>query len=103
MNPWGSARPRRATDGRVLGPKHRIAVVSLQTCTGDRIWLTTEFGGALFTRYPIGPRPTDGRLSLRIRRRHRRRPGLRSVANVFKAGQGAGGVPANKVADGRGR
>ena len=78
MKPRDSVWPCGAVGGRVLGPKHRTAVISLQTRPGDRVWLTTEFGGALFTRYPIGPRPADGRLSLRIRRRHLRRPRLRS-------------------------
>jgi hypothetical protein len=68
---------RRRGNGRdALRPKHRIAVLSLQRRPGDRIWLTTEFGGAVFTRYPIGPRPADGRLSLRVRKRHIRRPML---------------------------
>jgi len=75
--PRSSVRLRRGNGRPVLRPKHRIAVVSLQSRPGDRIWLTTEFGGALFTRYPIGPRPVDGRVSLRVRRRHTRRPRLR--------------------------
>jgi hypothetical protein len=78
LNPGSSVRLRRGNGRPVLRPKHRIAVVSLQTRPGDRIWLTTEFGGTLFTRYPIGPRPIDRRVSLRVRRRHTRRPRLRA-------------------------
>jgi hypothetical protein len=78
LNPRSSARLRRGNGRPVLRPKHRIAVLSLQPRPGDRIWLTTEFGGALFTRYPIGPRSADGRLSMRVRRRHTRRPRLRA-------------------------
>ena len=66
---------RRMIGGGVLSPIHRAAVCSLDPRPGDRMWLTTEFGGALFTRYPIGPRPADGRrLSMRMRKlrgRHR--------------------------------
>lgn len=78
LNPRSSVRLRQSKGRPALRPHHRIAVVSLRARTGDRIWLTTEFGGALFTRYPIGPRPADGRLSVRVRRRHTRRPKLRS-------------------------
>lgn len=66
-------QPRRASGGRALRPRHCAAVLSLQPRPGDRIWLTTEFGGALFTRYPIGPRGANGRASLRLRRRHPQR------------------------------
>jgi hypothetical protein len=69
----------RGNSRGVLRPKHRSAVLSLHPRPGDRIWLTTEFGGALFTHYPIGPRPADGRLSLRVRRQHPRRPRLRDA------------------------
>jgi hypothetical protein len=65
---------RRMIGGGVLSPIHRAAVCALNPRPGDRMWLTTEFGGAQFTRYPIGPRPADGRrLSIRLRKLRGRR------------------------------
>ena len=73
--PIANRMRRRMIGGGVLNPIHRVAVCSFNPRPGDRMWLTTEFGGALFTRYPIGPRPADGRrLSMRmqkLRGRHR--------------------------------
>lgn len=59
---------RRRIGGGVLSPIHRVAVLSFHPRPGERMWLITEFGGALFTRHPIGPRPPDGRVSMRLRR-----------------------------------
>jgi hypothetical protein len=73
LNSLHAAQPRGTIGERVLRPRHRVAVLSLQPRPGDRIWLTTEFGGALFTRYPIGPRGANGRASFRVRRRHPQR------------------------------
>jgi hypothetical protein len=87
---------RHRGNGRgVLRPKHRIAVLSLHPCPGDRICLTTEFGGALFTRYPIGPRPAEGRLSLRVRRRHTRRPRFRAEAPTERHAPAKGEPPSS--------
>lgn len=68
---------RRRIGGGVLSPIHRAAVLSFEPRAGDRMWLITEFGGALFTGHPIGPRPIEGRVSLRMRRLRVRRTVVR--------------------------
>ena len=73
--PIANRMRRRMIGGGVLNPIHRVAVCSFNPRPGDRMWLTTEFGGALFTRYPIGPRPAEGRLSMRMQKPRGRHSG----------------------------
>ena len=68
---------RRRIGGGVLSPIHRAAVLSFDPRAGDRMWLITELGGALFAGQPIGPRPADGRVSIRMRRLRVRRTVVR--------------------------
>lgn len=55
---------------------------------GDRVWIRRESGRVVFSRLPRGPRPSDGRVSARLRRARLRRIAYqRGVAFWWRARQ----------------
>jgi len=76
-------RARLRRNPLISGTVYRLTKAQLKRLglrVGDRVWVTVHWDRIAFTRHPNGPRPTDGRVSRRVRRtrpgRVRREPGL---------------------------
>jgi hypothetical protein len=71
-------RPRLRSNPAIGGFVCSIPQTAMHTLglrVGDRVWLRVGLAQVTISCHPCGPRPNDGRISVRIRRVRSRRAG----------------------------